>query len=262
MQRNTLECFFFFWFLSMFYVLSFLFVLQSTLLISQNAYDIIKKADEHSRGNTSIATMTIQVIRPTWTRTITMKAWTKGNEYSAILIKSPAKEQGTVFLKRGKEVWNWIPSIERTIKMPPSMMNQSWMGTDFTTDDLVKEASILKDYTHTILGDTIIDGRPSHVIELIPKPQSAIVWGKVITIIDKKDYILLNVQYYDEAGILINTLRCSNIKNFNGRLLPAKMEMIPTDKEQNKTVMTYSDIIFNTIIPDSFFNINTITLIQ
>ena len=233
-----------------------------TASYSQDAYTIIKKTDEHSRGNTSIATMSIQVIRPTWSRTITMKAWTKGNEYSAILIQSPVKEKGTVFLKRIKEVWNWIPSIERTIKMPPSMMNQSWMGTDFSTDDLVKEASILKDYTHTIIGDTTIEGRNCYIIQLIPKPGSAIVWGKVITMIDKKDYILMNVRYYDEAGILVNTLRCTDIKNFNGRLLPATMEMIPTDKQKHKTVMTYSDIIFNTTIPDSFFSINNITQVK
>lgn len=246
----------------MYHLLFLLLLFHSTKLISQNAYEIIQKAEEHSRGNTSIATMTIQVIRPTWTRTFSMKAWTKGNEYSAILIKSPAREKGTVFLKRGKEVWNWIPSIERTIKMPPSMMNQSWMGTDFTTDDLVKEASILKDYTHTIIGDTNISGRNAFIIQLIPKPQSAIVWGKVMTIIDKKEYILLNVRYYDEAGMLVNTLQCSDIRNFNGRLLPATMEMIPADKNGQRTVMTYSDIIFNTKIPDSFFNINTITQIQ
>jgi outer membrane lipoprotein-sorting protein len=252
----------FFTALYMFYYLSILFVLHSSLLFAQSAYDIIKKAEEHSRGNTSIATMSIQVVRPSWTRTISMKAWTKGNDYSIILIQSPAKEKGTIFLKRKKEVWNWIPSIERTIKMPPSMMNQSWMGTDFTTDDLVKEASILNDYTHKIIGDTIIDSRNSYVIELIPKSGSAVVWGKVITIIDKKDYILMNVKYFDEAGVLVNTLQCRDIRDFNGRLLPATMEMTPSDKDKHRTIMTYSDIIFNKPIDDAFFSVNTIQMIK
>lgn len=229
---------------------------------SQSAYEIIKKAEEHSRGKTSIATMNIQIIRPTWSRSITLKAWTKGNEYSAILIQAPAKEKGTVFLKRSKEVWNWIPSIERTIKMPPSMMNQSWMGTDFTTDDLVKEASILKDYTHQIIGDTIIQGRSAYVILLHPKQGSAIVWGKVITVIDKKDFMLLNVRYYDELGALVNTLDCDNIRDFGGRLLPSRMTMTPSDKDKYKTVMMYSDIVFDKDIPDSFFSVNSISAIQ
>ncbi len=229
---------------------------------AQKAYDIVKKAEEHSRGKTSISTMSIQIIRPSWSRTINLKAWTKGNDFSAILIQSPAKEKGIVFLKRAKEVWNWIPSIERTIKMPPSMMNQSWMGTDFTTDDLVKEASILKDYSHEIIGDTTIRGRDGYIIRLIPKEGSAVVWGKVITIIDKKEFLLLNVRYYDEAGQLVNTLECSDIKQLGGRMLPATMTMIPTDKDKHKTVMTYSDILFDKDIPDSFFSVNTISTIK
>lgn len=237
----------------------FLFMVNSVLLFSQTAYDIVKKADEHSRGRTSIASMNITIIRPSWTRTITLKAWTKGTDYSAILIQSPAKEKGTVFLKRFKEVWNWIPSIERTIKMPPSMMNQSWMGTDFTTDDLVKEASILKDYTHEIIGDTIIRGRSAHIIRLLPKEDAAVIWGKVITVIDKKEFMLLTVHYYDESGLLINTLECTDIKNFGGRMLPATMTMIPSDKDKHQTIMTYSNIEFDKDIPDSFFSVNTIS---
>lgn len=112
---------------------------------------IVKKAEDNMRGNTSKADITIKIIRPTWDREMNMKAWTKGDDYSMILITSPAKEKGTVFLKRIKEVWNWIPAIERTIKLPPSMMSQSWMGTDFTNDDLVKEASSVSDYDHKLL---------------------------------------------------------------------------------------------------------------
>ena len=117
----------------------------------QEAKDIVKKADDKAKGKTSIASITIQTIRPNWTREMSVKAWTKGKDLTLILVLAPAKEKGVVFLKRKKEVWNWIPSIERNIKMPPSMMSQSWMGTDFTNDDLVKEASIIEDYSHSFL---------------------------------------------------------------------------------------------------------------
>ena len=170
------------------------------------AKDIVKNADKKAKGNTSIANITIQTIRPTWTREMTVKAWTKGNDLSFIYILAPAKEKGVVYLKRNKEVWNWIPSIERTIKMPPSMMSQSWMGTDFTNDDLVKEASILEDYNHSFLEDVIVDGRNCYKIQLLPKPKSAVVWGKVIMDIDKKDFMMLYVEYYDEDGIVINIM--------------------------------------------------------
>ena len=123
---------------------------------AQDAYQIIKQADEHLRGASQKAEMSIEVQRPKWSRTMDIKAWSLGNDYSFILINAPARDKGTVFLKREKEIWNWQPKIEKVIKLPPSMMMQSWMGSDFTNDDLVKESSILLDYTHEIIGDTII----------------------------------------------------------------------------------------------------------
>jgi outer membrane lipoprotein-sorting protein len=240
-------------------ILLLLFFHLSIIALSQEAKDIVKKADEKAKGKTSVANITIQTIRPTWTREMTVKAWTKGNDLSFILVLAPAKEKGVVFLKRKKEVWNWIPSIERSIKMPPSMMSQSWMGTDFTNDDLVKEASILEDYNHTFLQDVIIDGRNCYKIQLLPKPKSAVVWGKVIMDIDKKDFMMLHVEYYDEDGVLINTMHCSDIKLLGDRLLPGKMEMVPASKKGNKTVLIYNSLIFDTPLDDSFFNTQNIT---
>jgi outer membrane lipoprotein-sorting protein len=240
-------------------ILLLLFFHLSIIALAQEAKDIVKKADEKAKGKTSVATITIQTIRPSWTREMTVKAWTKGNDLSFILVLAPAKEKGVVFLKRKKEVWNWIPTIERTIKMPPSMMSQSWMGTDFTNDDLVKEASILEDYNHSFLQDVIIDGRSCYKIQLLPKPKSAVVWGKVIMAIDKKDYMMLHVEYYDEDGMLINTMHCSDIKLLGNRLLPGKMEMIPANKKENKTVLIYNSLVFDTPLDDSFFNTQNIT---
>lgn len=240
-------------------ILVLLFFPFSIIALAQEAKDIVKNADKKAKGNTSIANITIQTIRPTWTREMTVKAWTKGNDLSFILVLAPAKEKGVVFLKRKKEVWNWIPSIERNIKMPPSMMSQSWMGTDFTNDDLVKEASILEDYNHTFLQDVIIDGRNCYKIQLLPKPKSAVVWGKVIMDIDKKDFMMLYVEYYDEDGMLINTMHCSDIKLLGDRLLPGKMEMIPANKKGNKTVLIYNSLVFDTPLDDSFFTTQNIT---
>jgi outer membrane lipoprotein-sorting protein len=229
---------------------------------AQEAKDVVKKADEKAKGKTSIANITIETIRPTWSREMTVKGWTKGNDLSLILVLAPAKEKGVVFLKRKKEVWNWIPSIERNIKMPPSMMNQSWMGTDFTNDDLVKEASILEDYNHSFLKEVTIDGRECFKIQLLPKPKAAVVWGKVIMAIDKKDFMMLHVEYYDEDGALINTMHCTDIKMLGGRLLPAKMEMIPANKKGNKTVLVYNSLIFDTPLDDSFFTTQNITKVK
>jgi outer membrane lipoprotein-sorting protein len=205
------------------------------------------------RGNTSQAELTIKTIRPSWSRSMDVKAWMKGSDLSMILIQSPAKDKGIVFLKRRKEVWNWMPALERIIKLPPSMMSQSWMGTDFTNDDLVKESSVVKDYEHSLTGDTIIDNRNCYIITMIPKPEVAVVWSKLIVCIDKKDYLELHTRFYDEDGKVINIMNAYDIKTMDGRLIPTRFEMIPTDKPKQKTEMIYRSVLFNRPIEDGFF---------
>lgn len=230
-------------------------MLPKSLLSQQvlTAKEIVKKADDNMRGNTSIADITIVIVRPTWKRELSMKAWTKGEDYSMILITSPAREKGTVFLKRIKEVWNWIPAIERNIKLPPSMMSQSWMGTDFTNDDLVKEASSVSDYEHTHLGKEVIAGKECYKIEMVPKASAAIVWKKVIVWIDTSDFLQLNAEFYDEDGELVNRMNSSEIKLMDGKKITSKIEMIPVDKPGQSTVIIYKNILFNTPINDDFF---------
>lgn len=246
--------------LSRLYLFFSLFLGQS--LMAQTATEIVKKAEDHSRGNTSIATITIQTVRPKWSREMKVKSWTKGNDLVMILVTEPVKDKGIVFLKWKKEVWNWIPAIERNIKLPPSMMSQSWMGTDFSNDDLVKEASIVTDYDHTIIGDTTIGGRACYKIQMIPKPSAAVVWGKVLIWIDKKDFLMLQVEYFDEEGKLKNTMLAGDIKMLGGRLLPTRLEMIPADKKDNKTVLIYSSIEFDKPINDNFFTTQNMPKMQ
>ncbi len=239
-----------------------LFFFAATRLPAQDALSIVKKADEKMRGNTSKMEITINTIRPAWKRSMQMKVWTKGKDFSMILITAPARDKGVAFLKRKKEVWNWYPTLERVIKLPPSMMNQSWMGTDFTNDDLVKEASVVHDYTHKLLGDTLIAGRPCYRIEMIPKPAAAVVWGKVVVCIDKTDYIELHIRFYDEDGKLINIMNAYEPKPMGDRIIPSRFEMIPLDKKGNKTEMIYTRVVFDEPIEDSFFDLNTLKTLR
>lgn len=227
---------------------------SSAVSSAQNAREIVQKADQKMRGSSMQAELTIKTIRPTWSREMQCKVWTKGNDRSMILILSPAKDKGITFLKRKKEVWNWMPALERTIKLPPSMMSQSWMGTDFTNDDLVKESSIVEDYIHTLAGDTIIQNRSCYIIQMIPKPQTAVVWSKVIVSIDKKDFMELHSRFYDEEGQLINIMNATDVKVMDGRLIPTRLEMIPVDKKNQKTQMIYRSIKYNRPINDDFFS--------
>jgi len=234
----------------------------TTSSFTQTAKEVIAKSDKVLRGNSSKSEMTIQIVRPSWEREMTLKSWSKGDDLSVVLITGPAKDKGTVFLKRHKEVWNWVPAIERTIKLPPSMMSQSWMGTDFTNDDLVNEFSIVEDYTHSFQGEEIIEGRTCWIIDMVPKPDAAVVWGKVRVWVDQKDYLQLKVENYDEDEYLINSMLASDIKNMGGRMMASKLVMIPEDEPGNKTIMIYKDIEFDVAIDDDFFSTNNMKRLQ
>lgn len=217
------------------------------------AEEIIRRTDANMRGNTLQAEMVIKTMRPTWTREMGVKTWAKGQDYSMILITAPAKDKGVAFLKRKKEVWNWVPTLERSIKLPPSMMSQSWMGTDFTNDDLVKESSVIEDYVHSLAGDTIIRGMDCYIVQMIPKPEAAVVWGKVMMYVDKKNFVEVHVKFYDEEDGLVNIMNSLEIKTMGGRMIPTRIEMIPMDKKNQKTEIIYSSLIFDKPIDDSFF---------
>ena len=203
-----------------------------------NATKILQKSEEQIQGiKSSYTEMIISVVRPKWTKEMTMKGWSIGDDYFSSVVLTPVKEKGTVFLKRENEVWNYVPSIERTIKLPPSMMMQNWMGTDFTNDDLVQRSSIADDYSNSIIGEEVVNGFDCWIIELLPNEDAPVVWGKLVMWIDKKNYMQMKTQFFDEFGDLINVMNSVEIADFGGKKLPSKIEFIPLEKEGNKTVI-------------------------
>ncbi len=230
-------------------------VVASTALKAQNPTEIIRQADERARGESSITEVTIQVVRPTWTREMAVKSWSKGQDKSLALVTAPARERGTAFLKVGREMWNWIPSVERTVKLPPSMMSQSWMGTDLTNEDFVREASFVVDYTHTLIGEDTLLNRPAWIIELTPKPEAPVVWGRVVVWIDKADYLQLRAVFYDEVGEPVYTMDAKEVGELGGRTLVTRLEVIPADEPGHSTVMKINSAKFNVPIPDATFTV-------
>ncbi|RUT72867.1 outer membrane lipoprotein-sorting protein [Ancylomarina longa] len=224
--------------------------------------NLVKEADEKMRGTSSKSNFSMTIERPGWSRTVKMKSWTIGNDYSLMYITSPAKEKGQVFLKRGNEMWNWIPSIERMVKIPPSMMMQSWMGSDFTNDDLVKESSLVKDYEHRLAGEEQIQGYDCYKIELIPKEDAPVVWGKIFMWISKKEKFWLKAAFYDEDEYLVKYEILSDIKWVDDREMPTRLEMIPTDKKGHKTILLYGNTKFNIDLKESFFSIQNMKRIR
>jgi outer membrane lipoprotein-sorting protein len=218
------------------------------------AKEIVKKADDKGRGQTSQGIMTLTIVRPDWSRSITLKSWSKGTDYSMIYITAPAKEKGQVFLKRQTDMWNWVPSIERVIKIPPSMMMQSWMGSDFTNDDLVKESSLVVDYTQKLIGKEKVRDQECYKIELVPLPDAAVTWGKIILWITIEGFNQWKAEYYDEESNLVNVMNAYNIKRMGDRDIPSRLEIVPVSKKDNKTILEINSMNFNKAISENFFS--------
>lgn len=234
-------------------ILTVLFLLLFNIGQAQTATEIVKKAEDKLRGSNSKGTMTMTIERPTWSRDVSMKTWSRGTKFSMIYITDPARDKGTVFLKKENEIYNYLPNIERTVKMPPSMMMQSWMGSDFTNDDLVQESSLVTDYTHALNGTETIDGYETWKITLTPKPDAAVVWGKLVAYISKDEYLQLRTEFYDEESDLVNIMEGKEIKTLGGRVLPSKLIMTPVNDENQRTILVYHDLEFEVEIPDGFF---------
>lgn len=217
--------------------------------------EIIRKADEKFNGEkTGTAIMAMTIVRPTWERTIEFKNWTSGREYALTLITSPAKDKGQSFLKRQQEMWSWNPTISRLIKLPPSMMSQGWMGSDYTNDDILKESSVVNDYDHEIVGEEEYDGRLCYKIKMVAKEEAAVIWGHQLRWIDKNDFLFMKSELYDEDGYLIRTELGSEIKTMDGRLIPTRIELIPAEEDGQMTIIEIKEMKFNEPIKDSFFS--------
>jgi len=243
-------------------IVAIMLTLISFVAKGQTATDVRKRADDKRQGNSNESEMKMTIVRPDWKREVTMKAWALGRDYSLILITGPARDKGQAFLKRKNEMWNWQPSIDRVVKLPPSMMMQSWMGSDFTNDDLVRESSVVEDYTHERGADSVIAGLPVYRIILTPKPEAPVVWGRIVAFIDKQEFNQHLVRYYDEDGVLVNTLTLNEIRNIGGRVLPTRLEMVPAENPRQKTVIEYQSLKFDIGIKEDFFSLQNMKRIR
>ena len=216
---------------------------------------IIEQMEDNFRGATNIAEIKMTINRPKWSREMVMKSWAVEDRLALIMVKSPARDKGSGFLKKDKEIWNWVPSIEKVVKLPPSMMMQSWMGSDFTNDDLVQSSSIKNDYTFALLGYEEIDGRNCYKIEMTPKPDAPVVWGKIITWISTENYLQLKSEFYDEDDYLINIMIGDNIKEMDGRIIPTRTTVTPVEEEGQNTVIEYISIDFDAEIDEAMFSV-------
>ncbi len=241
-------------------IISFLLIVYTAFLIvptSQSSdtevEEILKHIDQLYRSDTSHTEMEMQIVTPNWERTLAMTVWTKGTDKTFIRITAPKKEKDVTTLRIGKEMWNYLPKVNKIFKISPSMMMGSWMGSDFTNDDLVRESSLINDYTYQLIAPE--NASPDQIyIELTPKEDSPIVWGKVVTAVRKDDHIPVWQHFFDEKDRLMRVLNFKDIKSFGGKTIPSVMEMIPQNKEGHKTVVRFLKADYDSEIDDKIFS--------
>jgi outer membrane lipoprotein-sorting protein len=215
--------------------------------------EVVHRLDELYRSASSFSEITMEIVTPRWQRTLEMQVWTRGLKKTFIRITSPKKEQGVTTLRVGSEMWNYLPNVNKVIKIPPSMMMGSWMGSDFTNDDLVKESSMLDDYTYRY----VTPENPEEgllYIEFVPKEDKPIVWSRIVEAVRAADYLPVWARYYDERGAVVRVLRFTEIRRFGGRTLPSVMEMLPQNKPGNRTVIRYRRLDLDVEVRDDVFS--------
>ncbi len=220
--------------------------------------ELIRHIDELWRGETSQAVMTMTVKTRRYQRSMTMEAWSRGKDYSLIVIRQPVKDRGIATLKVKENIWNYLPKINRVTKVPSSMMSGSWMGSHFTNDDLVKESTYEDDYDSSISFEGERDGKAIYEVTSLPKPNAAVVWGKVVMEIEQKTLAPYRALYYDEEGVLIRTLTFDQLQKIDGREVPMRMSLQPEDKPEESTVITYQSIDFGVPLEPSFFSLQSL----
>lgn len=227
------------------------------------AKEILQKSEAKLRGGNQVfSEVKVNIQRKKWSRTMFLKTWTKGTEYSMILVTAPKRDSGTVFLKQQDKVYSYIPKFRRITKLPAAALSQNFMGTDLTNEDFVKDGDKTQDFYFVLMADTLIDNLPCYHIELKPKEGTNVLWSKMDLFIDKKDFITLRNEMYDEDGEMMNLLKASQIKVLDGNRIATFLEMIPVQKKGQKTTVQILSIKTDVILQTSFFSKENMKLVK
>ncbi|MGH7143700.1 MAG: outer membrane lipoprotein-sorting protein [Planctomycetota bacterium] len=235
----------------------YLSVIDPRFVTAQKTLDlqaVVKYFENLYRADSSIAEAKLTVIRPDSARTLSMKIWSRGENKALVVITDPPREKNTATLKVDRNLWNYLPRIKRTIRIPPAMMLQAWMGSDFTNDDLVRESSYSKDYTYTLVGATAKP--PGWLVRFTAKPGVVGLWQRFDVVLSPDGTLPIASRWYDRRGRLARELNWDEVKMLGGKKLPARMTLIPTDEPGQKTILEYSSIQFNAAVDDAMFSLS------
>jgi hypothetical protein len=235
-------------------------LLTSVLLLSAlpafalDVEALIRQVEQQYMGASSRALSSMQVKTSHWDRSLEMEAWSLDRDYFLVRIIEPAKERDVATLKRYREVWNYLPKVDRVIKVPPSMMGGSWMGSHITNDDLVKANHIEKDYNLRLIEETETD----FIVECLPKTDAAVVWGKIIYKIKKTPQVPVRVDYYDEEMVRVREIHFDDVQQIGDRIVPMRLTVLPLEKPDEQTILHYRELVFDLPIDETYFSLRNL----
>lgn len=220
------------------------------------AVELLRKVDDLWRGEASHAVMSMHVKAKHYERRMKMEGWTMGTQYSLVRILEPAKEKGTATLKAVDTMYSYLPRTDRSIKLSSGMMGSSWMGSHFTNDDLIQQSRLSRDYDVVIAFEGERKGQNVVELELMPKPDAAVVWGKIVSVIDSKSYLPVQTRYFDEDLKQVRMMSFADVKMMGGRMVPAVLRLSPDDAPEEFTQMTYESLDPNPEISKDWFSLS------
>jgi outer membrane lipoprotein-sorting protein len=224
-----------------------------------SARALLDAVDDLYRSDQSRGRIRMEVTTPNWSRSLELEAWSRGTDLSLFRILAPKKEKGTTTLRRDNEIWNYLPKVRRVMKLPSSMMSASWMGSDFSNDDLVKESRMTRDYDFRFGDKQELDGRAVREILCTPKPDAPVVWGQLSVLVEGQgDPIPIRITYFDEDMKEARVMSFSEVEEMGGRTIPTRVVMQPSDEPDRRTIMVYEELDFETEIPESLFSLQTL----
>jgi outer membrane lipoprotein-sorting protein len=222
-----------------------------------SADELIRLAMDHWRGVSSYSNMTMTVHRSDWERSFSMQGWTKGNKTSLVRVTAPKKDAGNGTLILDTNMWSYTPKVNRIIKVPSSMMNQSWMGSDFSNKDVSKSTDIIDMYDHTLIHTEEKDGHTFYTIQSIPHEEAAVVWGKeVLTVRD--DFVMIRQEFWDQDDVLVKAMDALEVAEMGGRVVAKRMRMSEVETPDEWTEMMTDSIDFDTDMPDSLLTLSNL----
>ena len=224
---------------------------------NRDAKDIVRDALNHWRGTSSHGAMTMTIHRPDWERSMSMDSWTQGEKRSLVRVTAPRKDRGNGTLMDGNNMWSFSPKINRVIKVPSSMMSQSWMGSDFSNKDISRADDIVEYYDHTLLSESEVDGHVVYEVQSVPHEDAAVVWGKEVLVV-RDDHVLIEHRFYDQDGELVKALRTLEIGEMGGRTVAVRQRMEKADTPDAWTEIIVDAVEFDVELSDNVFTLSNL----